>query len=46
MTIKNKFSFEDAQSLARIAFFSADKAQAESFWAAAMKSLKQSYGVK
>ncbi len=42
----NKSAFEDAQSMARIAFFSADKVQAESFWAAAMKSLKQAYGVK
>lgn len=42
----NQTAFQDAQSMARIAFFSADKVQAESFWAAAMKSLKQAYGVK
>lgn len=41
----NTTAFKDAQSLARIAFFSADKAQAESFWAVAMKSLKSAYGV-
>lgn len=42
----NLSAFRDAQSLALTAFFSADKAQAESFWAAAMKSLKSAYGVK
>lgn len=42
----NTNAFKDAQSLARIAFFSADRAQAESFWATAMKSLKSAYGVK
>ena len=46
MTIKNKFSFEDAQSMARIAFWSGDKSQSEAFWSAAMKSLKHAYGVK
>lgn len=45
MTIYHS-AFEDAQSMARIAFFSADKVQAESFWAAAMRSLKEAYGVK
>lgn len=42
----NKEDFLDAQSLAKIAFFSANKEQAEMFWSAAMKSLKLAYGVK
>lgn len=46
MVIKNKFSFEDAQSMARIAFFSDSAATRDAFWAAAMKSLKHAYGVK
>lgn len=42
----NQSAFQNAQSMARIALFSADKVQAESFWAAAMKSLKEAYEVK
>lgn len=46
MKITNPEAFRDAQSLAHIAYFAADPQQAKSFWAAAVKSLKQSYGVK
>ena len=43
MKITNPEAFRDAQSLAHIAFFSANPQQAKSFWAAAMKSLKEAY---
>lgn len=46
MVIKNKSSFEDAQSLARIAFMAYPSQIANQYWAAAMKSLKHAYGVK
>lgn len=40
--IKEKFAFEDAQTLAKIAYRKMDY----SLWAAAMQSLKIAYGVK
>lgn len=39
-------ALRDAQSLALIGYLSDDKAIRESFWASAMKSLKEAYGVK
>ncbi len=42
----NTEAFRDAQSMARIAYFSDDKGIRETFWAGAMKSLKEAYGVK
>jgi len=46
MKIMDIEAFEDAQSMARIAYYSENKAQAESFWSAAMGALKYAYGVK
>ncbi len=45
MTI-NRTALKDAQSMARIAYFSDDKGIRQTFWAGAMKSLKEAYGVK
>ncbi len=42
----NTEALRDAQSMARIAYFSDDKGIRETFWAGAMKSLKEAYGVK
>ncbi len=42
----NKLAFKDAQSMARIAFFSDDKGIRQTFWAGAIRSLKEAYGVK
>lgn len=39
MTIHDKFAFEDAQIMARIAYRKCD----ESFWRAAMLALKEAY---
>lgn len=46
MTIHDKSAFKDAQSLARIAFMAYPSQIANQYWAAAMKSLKQAYGVR
>lgn len=42
----NTEAFRDAQSLARIAYFADKNGVRQSFWASAMKSLKEAYGVK
>ena len=42
----NKSALKDAQSMARIAFFSDDKGIRQTFWAGAIKCLKEAYGVK
>ncbi len=42
MTI-NTEAFRDAQSMARIAFFSDDKGIRQTFWTGAIKSLKEAY---
>lgn len=44
--ITDKSAFEDAQSLARIAYFADKNGARWFFWDAAMKALKEAYGVK
>lgn len=45
MTI-NTEAFRDAQLQARIAFMAYPSDMAHQYWSAAMKSLKEAYGVK
>lgn len=42
----NTEAFRDAQSLARIAYFADKNGVRHVFWDAAMKALREAYGVK